>query len=141
MLASGHDMQSVDLYFPFPDATAQTVTERPSSVTATAFGARILRVDWTHSGNFPAFSTGRSFVITVIADRKSAQIKINDETARNHVLGGLTPYDYNTTIGIQYTVSVLANSSLSFPSDPVTTSVLSPRKPIIIANRQMGPGS
>ena len=95
---------------------------------ATPINARAMWIDWTHSGVFGGSSQEARFVIILRATNEltATVIEVDDRDARTYLAVGLTPYDYNTTNGVQYVVTVRAmtldpdESSTSMPGYTVT---------------------
>ena len=111
--------------------TAQAIVDSPGNVAGTPINARAMWINWTHSGVFGGSSTQEArFVITLFTTNTdevtTTVIEVDDRDARTYLAVGLIPYDYITTNGVEYVVTVRAmtldpdENSTSVPSYPVT---------------------
>ena len=69
-----------------------------------------MRIHWMHSGHFGSTLEGR-FMVTVVTTfngQSSTMQQLMPANARSVLFAGLTPYSYNSSQGVQVTVSVQA---------------------------------
>ena len=110
--------------------------DTPTGVTATALGPRAMRIQWSHSGNFGGSLLIRpdpdGFRITLRAtsERMSVvtEIPVSDSDARNHTAVGLVPYQYTSSLGVSYSVSIVARSRAASSEEVSAKSITLPRK-------------
>ena len=106
------------------------IVDAPRIIQAEALGARVLRVRWT------AVTSDASNPVT--GYRVEAAISTNETSVAfveelspdltSFIFHGLSPYQYRGTLGVTYTVSVLAFNNDGDGPPSVSQSVLLPRK-------------
>ena len=94
-----------------------------------ALGPRSLRLEWSYSSSDWGFlSTGRRFSIRYTANGATNLVGVS-ENARSLILENLTPYDYSSSSGVLYQVTIRAESSLGTSSEiPFSPGITIPRK-------------
>ncbi len=109
-----------------------------TDVSATPIGARAMLVEWNHTGDFGDFGISGSnhFVVSLRTISEGSMDVLTQRTlpaeARSYLATGLSPYRYNTSLGVSYRVSVRANIDAGFigqfDSDEVEINTLLPSK-------------
>ena len=87
----------------------------PTDVQLTAIGARAMRVQWAHNGEFGGSSLAAGFQITILrtmSGRESLvrRVDVNNIQTRSQVISALEPYSYFSSEGVMFTVQVMAVS-------------------------------
>jgi hypothetical protein len=91
---------------------ADTYAQAPTDVVAVALGPRALSVSWQHSG-FGFFQLGGQFIVSVIRNGQTTRRVTVGENVRSVPFNNLPDYNYTSSTGVPYIVSVEAQSSSS----------------------------
>lgn len=101
--------------------TQSALPDQPTNIVLTGIGARAIQVQWMHSGNFGDIeATAHGFIIRVSSvsenDNSMINVSVPEAEARSHVIAGLQPYQYFSSQGVQFNVSVIAVNDLEASS-------------------------
>lgn len=99
------------------DEGGQSIPDIPTNLRATAIGARVIRVEWDHSGL--GFSPSGGFTIppngftievnTPMGPRNIVRMcYASGVNTRSYLVLGLTPYSYNSSQGVSSSVRIRA---------------------------------